>query len=170
MEAENVILTWDLAVASAIFLAFILYAAGNKRSHIVQLTVSIYGGYALLQWFPFTNSISQALNIHADIADLGMFAIFIVLLYYIFSGAGARDILPKLRFRKADFWQKLFVSIGLAGFLSSIVLAQLFSVFAGDFSEIVKQGFLRTTPAFLWSLAPLLVILLTRKKPGKERE
>jgi len=162
LSQANFIITWDVATVLFVFLTAFLYGFRVSRKHLLHFVLSVYFSAILLFLFPFFDSFNTGTdNVFTRIA---IFAIFIFLLYYIFSGGFIHLALPIPKRGKGPYWQTVLLSLSLAGFLISFLASQFYRILDKDVSRLVESGFLNPTALFVWALAPIFVILIFRKR------
>ena len=157
----NFIITWDVVTISFIFFAAFLYAFRVSRKNLLYFAVSIYFSSVLLFLFPYFDDLNIGVN--NEFIKVAVFAVFIILLYYIFSGGFIHLALPIPKRGEGPYWQKVLLSLSLAGFLISIVFTQFYRILDKDVSKFIASGFLNETSLFIWAVVPILVILIFRK-------
>jgi hypothetical protein len=147
-----------------VFLAAIIYGFSLNRKKILIFLVSVYTALVLFFLFPFTVEIQAVeLGINTELLLLGTFAIFVILMYYVYSGSLIKLALPMPKRGSGPFWQTVLLSIALAGVLLSIVF-YIYDFEQIRLSEYVKLIFLNEVARFVWALAPLFIVMLMRKK------
>lgn len=163
---ENFVITWDVAAVIFIFLGAFLYGFGVSRKKLLFFTLSVYLSAVLLFLFPFFDLLFLGFkeNIDLGILKIIILAIFIIMLYYVLSGSFLKLTLPVPHRGRGPYWQTVLLSISMAGFLTSIVSSEIYSLLGKNVSVLVERGFLSQIALFIWALIPILVLLIFRIK------
>lgn len=161
---QALLLTWDIAVVAAIFIAGVLYGMNAGRKNLISFAITLYGSIVLLELFPFAGEIvSRFPGLAHGIVNLALLAVFVFALYYVFSGSFIRLAFPKARKGTGSFWHILFLGISISGFLTSFVFNDINLLFGREISAFVEEFFLSPTAKFLWAAAPLVAIAVSRR-------
>lgn len=161
---QDLVLTWDIVVTLVIFTGSILYAFNIGPKKIILLILSIYGSLVLLFWFPFLGYITERIEgINPDMVSLIIFSFFVLVVYYAFSGSMLKIRLPKPKRGNGPVWKTALLGISLAGLVTTIVFSQSISFLLGNTSSLIEELFIKDIARFGWSLAPIVVIAISRK-------
>lgn len=163
-DFNGFVLTWDLAAVAFVFLAAIIYGFSLRRKKFLTFLVSVYTALVLFFLFPFMGEIQAlGLNIDAELISLGLFAVFVILMHYVYSGSLIKLALPIPKRGRGPFWQTVLLSIALAGVLVSVIF-YIYDFGQTEISPVLQSMFLNEIARFAWLLAPLFVVMLMRKK------
>lgn len=161
---QDLVLTWDIAVALIVFIGSVLYALNIGVKKVILLILSIYGSLVLLFWFPFLDNITERIQgINPDMVSLVLFVLFVSAVYYAFSGSMVKIRVPIPKRGKGPIWKLSLLGITLAGLISTIVFSQSVSFLLGNTSDIIEELFVKETARFAWTVAPIVAIAISRK-------
>ncbi|MEX0877425.1 MAG: hypothetical protein WDZ40_01015 [Candidatus Spechtbacterales bacterium] len=156
--------TWDIVVVFFIFVAGVLYGMNAGRKNLTSFALSVYGSIVLLEFFPYREwFVSRFPGLTHGVVNLVLLFVFTFFLYYVFSGTYLKLSFPKMKRRKGPFWQVVFLSVALAGFLTSLLFNDINLLFGREVSPFMAEFFLSSTAAFVWAAAPLVAIAVSRK-------
>jgi len=130
----------------------------------------MYGSLAVLFFFPFFEDIAEsAPAFSAEYISMGIFAVFLFVFYFVFSGSAIPIMMPLPRRRKkGQFFAIFLLSIVASGLLVSVLLSLLATLVTQNISGFTQNIFLSQLARFVWLLAPLAVIFLVAR-PKKRK-
>ena len=161
---QATVLTWDLAVVSFVFLVGLFYGMNAGRKKLVSFTLSVYGSIVLLQFFPYREWFTARFpGLTHGLVNLVLLAIFVFILFYVFSGSFLKLALPRLKRGKGSFWQIIFLSLAVSGFLTSFMFNDINLLFGREISRFVESFFLSPTAKFIWASLPLIGIAFSHR-------
>lgn len=160
---QDFILTWDIVVAVFLFIVGFLYGLRAGRKRLVLFILSSYASLVLFSVFPFFREARQfAAEIPLGVFSFGVFCILVFGSYYLFAGSVMRVALPMPKGRRGEYIHITLLSFALAGFLISVLFSDTIGLFTKEISLIVQRLFLSSEARFLWAVAPLVAIAVTR--------
>ncbi|MDX1608157.1 MAG: hypothetical protein R3251_03030 [Candidatus Spechtbacterales bacterium] len=161
---QTTLLTWDLAVVAFVFLTGLFYGMNAGRKKLVSFILSVYGSIVLLEVFPYRDwFIDRFPGLAQGVVNLVLLALFVFVLYYVFSGSFLKLALPRLRRGKGSFWQIIFLALSVSGFLTSFAFNDINLLFGREVSAFVENFFLSSTAKFIWAALPLVGIAFSHR-------
>jgi len=159
---EKFVLTWDMAVVVAVYLAVFLYTFSVNIKKLYMFILSIYAGFALIFLFPFWNEITGlSFGFSRQFISLILFLGFVFLINFALSGSVFGISFP--RFKNKSIFQISLLGTAASGFLTSLIFSDIFGVFDGNLSTLTKQFFARDTAQFVWAMAPVVAVFISRR-------
>ncbi len=154
--------TWDLFIVLAFVLIAFIYGLSLGRDRIMVIMVSIYMALAVIKSAPEAIVIKNVGAIQIS-AFVGLF----LLLFFLLSRSALHKSVSFSE-TKGPWWQSLVFSVLHVGLLISVILSFLPKEAVAKNLSITTQNMFVNSPApFLWVIAPILVMLLTK---GKSQE
>lgn len=160
--------SWDLFIILFFIVAAFLYGLSLGRNRVIVILVSIYMALAIVNTAPYLNDFSAEINYNnASIFRFTVFVgIFIVLFFLLSRGALLRTI------ASADetgaWWQSIIFSFFHVGLIFSILMNYLPPEMSGHISSGMRNLFISDPARFFWLVAPIVVMVLIRKKKNEE--
>lgn len=156
--------TWDLFIALSFLLIAFLYGLSLGRDRIMVIMVSIYMALAVIKSAPEAIVIKNVGAIQIS-AFVGLF----LLLFFLLSRSALHKSISFSE-AKGPWWQSLVFSVLHVGLLISVILSFLpKEAVVKNLSTTTQNLFVHSPAPFLWVIAPILVMLLTKGKSGERK-
>lgn len=156
--------TWDLFIALAFVLIAFIYGLSLGRDRIMVIMVSIYMALAVIKSAPESIVIKNVGAIQIS-AFVGLF----LLLFFLLSRSALHRSISFSE-NKGPWWQSLIFSVMHVGLLISVILSFLpKEAVEKNLSTTTLNMFVNNPAPFLWVIAPILVMVLTKSK-SQERK
>jgi len=160
--------TWDLFIILFFVIAAFLYGFSLGRDRIVAILVSIYMGLAVVDTIPYLTMKIQELGLNQlFVFKISTFIVIFILLFFLLSRSAVMSTIGNSG-GKGPFWQVVLFSFLHVGLLISIVLSFLPPESINDFAPLTRYVFATEGAQFFWILAPILAMVLARKKESEE--
>jgi hypothetical protein len=156
--------SWDLFIILFFIVAAFLYGLSLGRNRIIVILVSIYMALAIVNTAPYLNSFTAEISYNnASIFKASVFVgLFIILFFLLSRGALLRTIAPGDN--SGSWWQSIVFSFFHVGLMLSILMSYLAADMLAYVSPGMKNLFISDPAKFFWLVAPILVMVLIRKK------
>lgn len=158
--------TWDMFIVLFFIVAAFLYGLSLGKSRIVVILVSIYMALAVVNTAPFLQqptSTTLTIDNTTYVVQISAFIGAFVLLFFLLSrSAILGSIAPSAG--DGSWWQAMLFSFLHVGLLISVTLSFLPAEASAQLSEQTRQIFVGEHARFWWVVAPIVAMLLIRKK------
>lgn len=164
--------TWDLFIALIFIVATFIYGISLGRDRIIVILVSLYMSLAVVNAAPFLDLLErQSQEVLSKIFVFkitGFLGIFIVLFFFLSRSALLRTIAS--HDERGSWWQVVLFSILHVGLLTSVILSFIPHDAITRLAPLTQQIFTGHLGRFAWIIAPIIAMILVRKKdPKKDR-
>lgn len=164
--------SWDLFIVLFFIVGALLYGLSLEKERIIVILISIYMALAVLGAMPFLGRITgydaampgdfaampEQVFVFKITAFLGIFlGIFLLLSYSVNLRAIARTGLDK-------WWEVFVFSFLHVGLLISIVMSFLPADVVSNFTAFTRVVFVESAGRFLWTVAPIVAMVLVKSK------
>jgi hypothetical protein len=143
-----------------VFVALLLWGLSLGKTKILISILAAYVGYGLTQLFPFSSAISEmAKGVSDYYINIGLFVVMYIFVFLVFNFS-----LMKKRASSSEFslWQILLFNILQIGFMAGIIFSYLPQDIGVKFLGSFYWVFGSAQAVFVWTLLPLLTLLLGR--------
>jgi hypothetical protein len=155
--------SWDLFIFLFFIVATFIYGFTLGRSRIMVLLVSTYMALALIKTAPFLVS-TQDVTIGSSpffIVKITAFIAMMLLIFFFLSNSALRRAFAAVDIQ-GKTWQIIAFSMLHAGLLVSSVLSFIPPERRAVLLQATKTLFATDTALFLWTLAPIIVMMFVQ--------
>lgn len=156
--------SWDLFIVLFFLIAAFLYGFSLGRSRIIVILVSIYMALAVVNAAPYFGPAATEINFNNVfvLRITSFIGIFVVLFFLLSRSALLKAIAPTDE--GGSWWQVMLFSFLHVGLLISVTLSFLPGDAINQLALITKQIFVGDTPKFIWIVAPIVAMIVIRKR------
>jgi hypothetical protein len=156
--------SWDLFIILFFVVAAFLYGLSLGRDRVIVILVSIYMALAIVNTAPYLSSFNAEISYNnASIFNVTVFVgIFIVLFFLLSRGALLKTLGGSAS--NGSWWQSMIFSFFHVGLILSILMSYLPQATVNHVSEGMRNLFISDPARFFWLVAPIIMMVLIRKK------
>lgn len=161
--------TWDLFIILFFVVAAFLYGLSLGRNRVIIILISIYISLAIVKTAPYLDGFSTEVSLNnSSVFQVTVFVgLFVVLFFLLTRGALMRTIAAKNS--QGVWYQSILFSFFQCGLMLSIILSYLPQEMLNDHVSKNMQSLFISDPAmFFWLVAPILVMVVIRKKKEED--
>jgi len=160
--------TWDLFIVIFFIVAALLYGLSLGRNRILVILISVYMALALVNAFPFSESLLAELKLgDSFVLKVTLFASIILVLFFLLSRSALSSALVSRR-GDGSWFQVIIFSFLHVGLLISLVLSFVPKDFLENLSPLTRRIFATDTARFLWLLLPIIAMCLIMGRRRRE--
>ncbi len=161
--------SWDLFIFLFFIVATFVYGFTLGRSRIMVLLISTYMAIALIRTAPFLLN-TQSVTIGSSplfIVQITAFIAIMLLIFFFLSNSALRRAFAANEVQ-GKVWQIIAFSVLHAGLLVATVLSFVPLERRDALLGVTKSLFTTDTALFLWTLAPIIVMMFIRDPEEEE--
>lgn len=162
--------TWDLLVFIGAIVAVFLYGMASGKGRILTLLLSTYFSFLITTLMPW-QEIGAYFNYDKDFPSIIFQAFVLLALIVAFCFLLPNSVLSSVsragRSGRGSWWQSAVLSFLVVGFLTSIILSFLPVKDLSGVNSLLVQFFTGGIPKFIWTLLPIVAIVLLRRGRGE---
>lgn len=154
--------SWDLVLVMFFLVGSLIYGMSMGRDRIVIVLVAIYMAIAIVSYAPYISNFVTEVKIGNSFAfQVTMFVGVFAVLFFLISQSALLKHLGGAQERGGTVSAMIF-SVLQTGLLISVILSYLPKEAVNVFSPQIQKVFVADLAKFVWVVAPIVVMALTR--------
>lgn len=160
--------SWDLILIMFFLLGSLIYGMSMGRDRIIVVLVSIYMAIAIVSYAPYISNFVTEVKIGNTFAfQVTMFVGLFAVLFFLMSQSALLKHLGGSIERGGTISAMMF-SVLHTGLLISVILSYLPKEALHVFSPQIQKFFVADIAKFVWVVAPIVVMAMTRGNDYRE--
>jgi hypothetical protein len=160
--------TWDLFVILFFVIGAFLYGFSLGRDRIIVILVSIYMSLAVVNTIPLINGDASISVGDVFAFKLTSFFVVFLFLFFLFARSGLLRTIA-VGDNSGRWYHVLIFSILHVGLIISIAMSFLPPEYLNNFAPQTQQIFISEIGRFVWIIAPIFFMAVT-KRGGEEKK
>jgi len=154
--------SWDLILILFFLVGSVIYGMSMGRDRIIVVLVAVYMAIAIVSYAPYISNFVTEVKIGNTFAfQVTMFVGVFAVLFFLISQSALLKHLGGAAERGGTFSAMIF-SVLHTGLLISVILSYLPKEAVNVFSPQIQRFFVADIAKFVWVVAPIIVMALTR--------
>ncbi|PIP15548.1 MAG: hypothetical protein COY10_00530 [Candidatus Portnoybacteria bacterium CG_4_10_14_0_2_um_filter_43_36] len=158
---------WDLFIILVFLITVLVYGLFLGRNRLIVLLLSSYFSFLIVNVLPWERLASLGWLGIGDGPSASLEIIIflgIILLFYFLIPRSVLSSVLRIRKRGDASWLRLLIlSVVQVGLLAMTILSFLPKEALADIGSIVKMVFVGSSAQFVWTILPILTVVLMRR-------